>query len=256
LGELSWEFYRFAPYVIYLKKHNPDIKIIVLTREERFNLYGPYADILIPLRIKNESVFAKNCFGLTGYKSEYYDMIKKYFYEKYKKRFDIVEHFCPLVNSWRKKIRWQFPRDKMSYDFQAKEKTCDLVKEVVRPSDVIIDSEAVGYVNIRDSIEIKATDLFRNIEIGIVIEALKICEYVIGNMEFELSHLAILLKKPLINVNETSSDDAISLLNPLRTPIIRCKNVNEGVEIYENNFRSEESGTGEQRRFIHFDKIS
>jgi len=47
LGELSWEFYRFAPYAIYLKKHNPDVNIIVLTRKERFDLYGIYADIII-----------------------------------------------------------------------------------------------------------------------------------------------------------------------------------------------------------------
>ena len=56
LGELSWEFYRFAPYAIYLKKRNPDIKLIVLTRKERFDLYGKHADILIPLRIKNGNI--------------------------------------------------------------------------------------------------------------------------------------------------------------------------------------------------------
>ena len=256
LVELSWEFYRFAPYAIYMKKHNPDIKIIVLTRETRFDLYGKYADILIPLRIKNEEVFPQREFGLAGYKTEYYDTIKKYFYEKYNKRFDVVNHFCPLINGWKRKIRWQFPRDKMSYDFQSKEKTCDVVKEIVREDDIIVDNEAVGFINMDRYIELNATDLFRKIHIGFVIEALKRCEYVIGNMNYEISHLAVLLKKPLISLNEKLSDDDIHLLNPLRTPIIRCNNIREGVDIYENNFRSEKGGTGEQRRVIHFNKIS
>jgi len=255
LGELSWEFYRFAPYAIYMKKHNPDIKIIVLTRESRFELYGKYADILIPLRIKNEEVFPQHEFGLAGYKTEYYDTVKKYFYEKYSKRFDVVDHFCPLTNGWKRKIRWQFPRDKMSYDFQSKEKTCDVVKEIVRPDDIIVDNEAVGFLTMDNYIELNATDLFRKIDIGFVIEALKQCEYVIGNMKYEISHLAILLKKPLICLNEKLSDDDIHLLNPLRTPIIRCKNIREGVDIYENNFRFEKGGAGEQRRVIHFNKI-
>ena len=256
LGELSWEFYRFAPYAIYLKKHNPDIKIIVLTRQNRFDLYGKYADILIPLRIKNEDIFAQHGFGLNGYRSEHYDTVKKYFYEKYNKRFDIVDHFCPLTHGWRGKIKWQFPRDKRSYDFQSKEKTYNVVNEIIREDDIIVDNEAASFLYIKDWIEINATDLFKEINLGIIIESLKACEFVIGNMKFEISHLAILLKKPLISLNEKLSDDSIHLLNPLRTPIIRCKNIYEGVDIYEDNFRSEKGGVGEQRRVIHFNKIS
>ena len=255
LGELSWEFYRFAPYAIYLKKHNPDIKIIVLTREKRFDLYGKYADILIPLRIKNEDVFPQSSFGLEGYKMEYYDTIKKYFYEKYNKRFNIVEHFCPLTHGWRKKIKWQFPRDQMCYDFQVKRKTCDLINETVKPDDVIIDNEAIGHVSMSECKEVNSIDIFNIVNIGMVIESLKVCEYVIGNMSFALSHLAVLLKKPLISLNEKLSDDSIHLLNPFETPIIKCKSIDEGVETYENNFRPKESRTWKQRRVIHFSKI-
>jgi hypothetical protein len=257
LGELSWEFYRFAPYAIYLKKHTPDIKIIVLTRKNRFDLYGKYADILIPLRIANEDIFAQREFGLNGYKTEHYDTIKKYFYEKYNKRFDIVDHFCPLTHGWRRKIRWQFPRDKMSYDFQIQEKPYyDLVNEIIREDDIIVDNEAAGFLFMNDWIEINATDLFKIVDLGVVIESLKVCEYVIGNMKFDLSRLAILLKKPLVSLKEKLSDDRIHLLNPFKTPVIKCKNLNEGVDIYEDNFRSEKGGTGKQRRVIHFNKIS
>ena len=257
VGELYWECGRFAPMLPNFKKiyKNKDVVYIVLTREDRFDLYGKYADILIPLRIKNEEIFRQREFGLTGYNVEYYDTVKKYFYEKYNKRFDIVDHFCPLTNGWKRKIKWQLPRDKMSYDFQAKEKTYSLVNEIVRDDDVIVDNEAVGYIQMRKFREINATDLFKDIDIGVVIEALKACEYVIGNMEFEISHLAVLLHKPLISLNEKLSDDSVHLLNPMRTPIIRCRNILEGVEIYENNFRPEKSGTRESRRVLHFNKI-
>ena len=50
IGSLSWEFYRFAPLMIFLKRLYPDKKIAVLTRPERFDLYGQYADYLIPLK--------------------------------------------------------------------------------------------------------------------------------------------------------------------------------------------------------------
>jgi hypothetical protein len=255
LGELSWEFYRFAPHAIYLKKYDPEVKIIVLTREERFDLYGKYADVLIPLRIKHEEFFPQKEFGLRGYKVEYYNMIKKFFHLKYSKRFNVIEHFCPLADGWNRKIRWQFPRDKMDYNFQPRKKICNLTKEVIREDDIIVDNEAVGYIKMDDCREINATDLFRDVNIGILIEALKMCEYVIGNMSFEISHLAVLLEKPLISIREKLSTDSIHLLNPLRTPIISCQNIREGVEIYENNFRPEKSGIGDRRRVIHFNKI-
>ena len=140
MGELSWEFYRFAPYAIYLKKFNPDVQIIVLTREERFSLYGIYADILIPLRIKNDDMLIQRQFGSKNYKPEYYDTIKKYFYEKYKKRFDVIDHFCPLIHGWKRKIKWQFPRDKMDYDFQPQGKISDIVKAIIGDGDVIVDT--------------------------------------------------------------------------------------------------------------------
>ena len=66
IGELLWEFYRFAPYVIYLKKKNPKAEFVIFTREERFDLYGRYGSVLVPLRIqndhdlKNAELFAQN----------------------------------------------------------------------------------------------------------------------------------------------------------------------------------------------------
>ena len=255
IGELYWECYRFAPYAIHLKKLNSDTKIIILTREDRFGLYGVYADICVPLRVKNEKGFHQKEFGLDGYKPEYYDTLKKYFYEKYKERFDIVDHFCPRIHGWHRKIKWQFPRDEMDYDFQPKKKICEVAEEIIKPDDVIVDHEPVGYINAGRHREINATDLFKKVTVDVVIEALKRCEFVIGNTKYNVSRLALLLKKPLISLNETKSDDKIHLLNPFETPVIKCKNIEEGVKIYENNFRPEESWSWKQRRIIHFNKI-
>lgn len=252
---MSWEAYRFAPYAIHLKKTNPDIKIIVLTREKRFGLYGVYADICVPLRVKNENLFHQKQFGLEGYKPEYYDTLKKYFYEKYKKRFDIIDHFCPRIHGWHRKIRWQFPRDEMDYDFQPKKKIGEVADEIINPDDVVVDHEAVGYINIGKHREINITDLFKKVDTNVVIEVLKRCEFVIGNTQYGISQLALLLKKPLISLNETQIDDTLRLLNPFEIPIIKSNDAEEGVKYYENNFRLEESRSWKQRRFIHFSKI-
>ena len=255
LGELSWEFYRFAPYAIHLKKHNPDKKVVVLTRKDRFGLYGIYADILIPLRIQNDANFSQVGFGLENYRIEFYDTLKKYFFEKYSKRFEIIDHFCPLIHSWYKNIRWQFPRNEMDYDFQSQKKVCDAADSIIRETDVIVDYDAVGFIDVGKYKEVEASDLFKDVTIDVVIEALRRCEFVIGNLKHNLSHLGILLKKPLVSLNETLSDDSISLLNPLRTPIFSCQNIKEGVEIYEDNLRPEKSGSWKQRRFIYFSQI-
>ena len=55
-------------------------------------------------------------------------------------------------------------------------------------------------------------------------------------MNSTISRISLLLNKPLISINETMSYDSISLLNPFKTLVINCKNIEEGIEIYENNF--------------------
>ena len=72
--------------------------------------------------------------------------------------------------------------------------------------------------------------------LGCFIEAIKICKFVVGNLNSDISRLALLLNKPLIAINEKLSDDAISIINPLKTPIIRCNDIVEGIKIYEDNF--------------------
>ena len=73
--------------------------------------------------------------------------------------------------------------------------------------------------------------------LGSLIESLRLCRCVVGNLESHLSHLALLLKKPFICIDNKMTLDAIGLLNPFKVPIIFADNIEEGLEKYETNIR-------------------
>lgn len=245
VGELCWEFYRFAPHAIYLKKRDPGVRIIVLTRESRFDLYGQYADILVPLRIKNDEQLKRNCFKLIGYEEEYYNTLVKYFKIKFRKRFNIIAHKYPDVRLWRYKVKWQFPRSQMDYDFKPREKNTDLFKNVWENHLGILDCKGTDARtdndDIIDSIELmnrikKDVVLGKSSVVGCTIECLRNCHYVIGNIKSELSQFALLMGIPLIHIGKRLNDDYLRLINPLDTPVICSNSIQEGIETYENNF--------------------
>ena len=147
VGELAWEFFRFAPYAIHLKKENPNVKIIVLTRQERFDLYGKYSDILVPLRITDDKTYTQSAFGLLGYDINYYETISKFFAEKYNKEYEIIGHFYPNIKPWQRKIKWQFPRIKMDYDFNVRNTNNEIVDSIVGKVQARLDQSVVeGYL--------------------------------------------------------------------------------------------------------------
>lgn len=250
IGELEWEMYRFAPYVIHLKKENPRHKFIVYTRPNRFDLYGKHADILIPLNLKYEKRYKQQNFGLTQFKLPDYDLIQKFYYKKYSKRFDIIEHIVPDIAIWRNKIKWQFPRDKMNYDFQPRNGNFDLIE-------FLIDSTKGVFVTTKDSdirhslhnmnynplmhhwlkdLVSDSKDNLKTSFIGCLILYIRECKFVVGNMKNPICKLSLLLKTPVISINEKMSYDSIHLWNPFHVPVINCNNIEEGVEIYEDNF--------------------
>ena len=250
IGELEWEMYRFTPYLIYLKKENPYRKLIVYTRSSRFDLYGKFADILVPLNLKNEKAFKQQNFGIRNFGRDQYDILKKYYYKKYDKRFDIIDHIVPDISIWRSKVKWQFPRNKMDYDFQPRNNNADVV-------DFLIDSTNNVFVTTKNS-EIRHTlcereynpvmhhwlvDVVSNRKnnlkmsfIGCLILYLKECKFVVGNMSSVICKLALLLKIPVISINEKMKYDEVHLLNPFDVPVINCSTIEEGVDIYEDNF--------------------
>jgi len=243
IGELCWEFFRFAPYAIHLKKNNPGSRLIVLTRPSRFDLYGQYADILLPLRLKNDADLERNAFKLDSYKEENYYTIVKYFKDKFKKRFNIVSHSYPDIRLWRYKVKWQFPRDKMDYDFLPMNENKDLAQRLMYQYVGIVDSLATDKKIEREDI-IDMTDLMCRITnfttnnpttLGCLIECIKLAEFVVGDIRYDISHLSLLLGTSLIHVEPSIKEDFIKLLNPLKTPVIITKSIEEGVNIYENN---------------------
>lgn len=241
VGELSWELYRFAPYAIHLKKTKPKKKLVVFTRPERFDLYGRYADIFVPLNLKNNE--GQDCFGVRSVSLESYETLARVLYEKYKDKFSITSQIYPNIDGVFRKIKWQFPRSRMDYDFKPREKNVEIINELVgeRKDYLFVDScceyggDSLNFSEIRDEINSRVDNIYST-EIGCVIELISRASAVIGNLQSPYSHLTLLLKKPLITVNEELSLDSISLLNPFNTLVIKCDETEEGVcEFYENN---------------------
>jgi hypothetical protein len=138
VGEMYWEAGRFAPMLPYYKikkykKQNP--KFIVLTREERFDLYGKYADIFVPLRIDGDyDKLQPNCFRLNNYSISEYNQLTMKFSEKYKQKYKVLEHVVPDVNKKRFLNKNQFPTKFMLFKYKPRSENYEIVNEYL-PND-------------------------------------------------------------------------------------------------------------------------
>ena len=118
IGELFWEFARFSPMLpyYYKKYHKQNVKFIIMTRPDRFDMYGQYADILVPLRIDGDGTkYKADCFRLMKYSNEEYKKLIKRFNKQYKKRFQILEHIYPKLENKGYAKKQQFPKNKMKF---------------------------------------------------------------------------------------------------------------------------------------------
>lgn len=133
IGELYWEVARFAmilPYYKQQKYKNQQIKYIVLTREERFDLYGKNANILVPLRISGDySKYQPNCYRLDGFPISDYKSIASKFYTNYLKEYSIIEHIYPDISKKQFLNKNQFDQKKMIFDFKPRKENYRLVDE-------------------------------------------------------------------------------------------------------------------------------
>lgn len=138
VSEFFWELFRFAPLLPYFKKkkyRNSKVKYIILTREERFDLYGKMANILVPLQIPNDyKTMWPNCHKLTGLKRHQYLKIAKMFKDKYKEKYDIIDHVFPDVQKAVYCSKNQFSRSKMIYEWFPRDRNVELVEEYL-PTD-------------------------------------------------------------------------------------------------------------------------
>lgn len=138
VGELYWEAARFAtllPFYKHKKYKGQDVTLIVLTREERFDLYGKYADILIPLKIEGDYQDKQpNCFRLNGLPQTEYKNIAAQFKKTYRKRFNVIEHIYPDVSKAQFVNKNQFRKNNMVFNYKPRSENYDLVKEYL-PTD-------------------------------------------------------------------------------------------------------------------------
>lgn len=136
VGELYWEGGRFAPMLPKMisteYKNRKDIVYIILTRKDRFDLYGKFADILVPLRIPGDyKTLYPNCFRLNGLKGDQYHDIAKKFKTKYSKRFKILKHLYPDVTKAQYVNKNQYNRQKMQYIYTPRNENNKLVNNYI-----------------------------------------------------------------------------------------------------------------------------
>lgn len=133
VGEFYWEAGRFAPILPFLKnqKHKKrNAKYIVLTREERFDLYGCHADVLVPLRVENDyGKWCPNCYRLNGLGVQRYEEIATKFRNKYKGKYNIIEHLYPKIERKLFQNKNQYPTSQMIFDFKPRKENYELVDE-------------------------------------------------------------------------------------------------------------------------------
>jgi hypothetical protein len=139
VGEMYWEAARFSPLLPYLrfkKYRKKKFKYIILTREDRFDLYGKNADILVPLRIEGmDTEFLPNCWRLDKFPVEKYIGLTQSFKQKYEKRFRIIQHIYPDVIKGNFCNKYQFSPNEMIYKFYPRDDNYKLIKEYVISND-------------------------------------------------------------------------------------------------------------------------
>jgi hypothetical protein len=132
LGELYWEFGRFVPHFIWKRKKqykNKDVEFIVLTKPENFDMYGRYANILVPLRLKNNDTYKPNCFRMDNLKEIDYFSIINTFKNQFKNRYNILETIYPDISKNQYSNKNQFTKDKMIYEYKPRLSNYELVNK-------------------------------------------------------------------------------------------------------------------------------
>jgi hypothetical protein len=236
VGEVTWEFFRFAPYIIHLKKERPEIKVIVFTRPNRFDLYGQYADILVPLNIPNDKPENQHCFTIRNLSATTYSKLVDKFRKKYETRFEIVNHIYPDISYFYYKLKWQFPRGLMDYDFKPRKNNYRFINNYLKTDkNVLINfnfSEKFQLVKVIEKekhfpvfMNMFSDDYLANKRssctfLGSLIELLKKCKVVVSDLNSHVAHLSLLVGTPVISSGESPSQDHLKLINPLSTQII------------------------------------
>jgi len=122
-GEFGWELLRTAPHVLwtYRKKYNEEVKLIVCSRYDRYDLYGKDVDVFHPFENHQGSDKKQDCFKLFGFSDEdYYDHIKK-LKQLYFEKYNIIETICPKIENRKYTQKNQFLQSEMDYNFKPRD---------------------------------------------------------------------------------------------------------------------------------------
>jgi len=138
IGEFGWEALRFAPMLPQMRKYGRKgrkvARYIVLTRKERFDIYGTNADILVPLEIENDYVTRfPNCFSMQNLPGDHYREMIKQFRERYEKEYSILDHIYPRIERKQFTNKNQFPLNKMIHEYSPR------VENKIRVNDYLYD---------------------------------------------------------------------------------------------------------------------
>jgi len=137
VSEMFWEFFRVVPRVVHSKikeYRDPDIKYIVFTRLDRFDMYGKIADIFVPLNIEGDGTkYISECYRLMNLPYEHYQGLVKSFYDQYSKKYNIIEHIIPDVRDKKNYLNKNYySSNMMRYQYFPREKNKELVDEYLK----------------------------------------------------------------------------------------------------------------------------
>lgn len=134
IGEFGWEILRFAPHLLWskIKKYNNQVKLIICTRSDRFDLYGVNGDIFVPLEIDGDyTKLNADCFRLNGFPDIEYHKLMGSLHKKFSKKYKIVEQICPVIQGKRYTEKEQYSRHEMLYKFQPREENKRVIDNVI-----------------------------------------------------------------------------------------------------------------------------
>ena len=133
VGEFYWEAGRFAPMLPAMKSRKykgRDVKYVVFTRPDRFDLYGKYADILVPLRIEGDyDTKMPECFRLIGFDKISVEKLAQKLKSKYNGDYNIIRHIYPDVAKGRFVNKNQYPSNLMMYKYAPRDENYTLVNK-------------------------------------------------------------------------------------------------------------------------------
>jgi len=140
VGELYWEYFRFAPYVF--KKNPKNYPLVVLTRPDRYDIYGERAIEFSPLTIKGDSIkrFGE-CFRMMGLTGDDYLRISTAFRKEMEKKYRIIDHIIPPIAKPDYLNKDYFPIKDRLFEYIPRDKNVDIIdnflKDVTKPIVII-----------------------------------------------------------------------------------------------------------------------